>query len=190
MTTNHHQTSRKTAGWSAAFGNRLTVLALALLGGAAYLTRGVIAAPAAYDFTLVASLGDPVPGGLTLINDFAPGAINNRGGIFSGADTEIGEGVFLYSNGGERSVLGLAGAATPGGGMFGPIFLGPVTLNDSGNGAFAFLLEPFTLPIGANSGVFRYSANTRSVSPLLLPGVTPVPGGGVFVGTQFGPNIT
>src|SRR5437667_642780 len=196
MTTNNLPKSPKAAGLTAALFKALTAAAsLTLFSAAALFGTRAFAGPAGYDFRLVATLGDPVPGGRTLINDFEPGAINNRGDIFTGADTGVGaefqgEGVFLFTKGGQLSVLGLAGSPAPGGGTFSFAFPGPVSLNDSGGAAFAFLLGPFTPPFGVNSGLFRYSQNTHNVTAVVLPGVTPVPGGGVFAGAYFGPNIT
>jgi len=66
-------------------------------------------------------------------------------------------------------VLGLAGSPAPGGGTFSFAFPGPVSLNDSGGAAFAFLLEPFTPPFGANSGLFRYSQNTLNPTSRIRP---------------------
>ncbi|MGE5731369.1 MAG: choice-of-anchor tandem repeat NxxGxxAF-containing protein, partial [Gemmatimonas sp.] len=121
--------------------------------------------------------------------DFEPGGLNNHGDMAFGADIGPGvEGVFLRHNG-QFAQLGGAGEAAPGGGTFGFAFLGPVDLNDQGDVAFNFLLEPFTPPFGVNAGTYRYSHSTRSVTPIMMPFITPAPGGGTFQGTVFYPTI-
>jgi hypothetical protein len=54
---------------------------------------------------------------------------------------------------------------------------------------FNFLLKDFTLPVGVNAGTYRYSHTTHSVTPLVIPFITPAPGGGTFQGTSFQPTI-
>ncbi len=55
--------------------------------------------------------------------------------------------------------------------------------------AFNFLLKDFTPPLGVNAGTYRYSHATRSVVPVMMPFITPAPGGGTFQGTVFYPAI-
>src|SRR2546430_1213741 len=62
-------------------------------------------------------------------------------------------------------------------------------VNDKGDVAFAFTLNPFMFPFGLNSGVYRFSHSTQAVTPVLVPGVTPAPGGGIFAGTFFFTSI-
>src|SRR6266568_1308204 len=70
----------------------------------------------------------------------------------------------------------------PGGGVFGPTELGRLGVNEGGDTAIPFSLEPFTGPV-FNSGLFRFSHSTQTLSTVARPG-TPVPGGehleGVF----------
>jgi hypothetical protein len=40
-----------------------------------------------------------------------------------------------------------------------------------------------------NSGVYRFSQGTHTMVAVMTPGMTPVPGGGVFVGAGFGANL-
>src|SRR5262249_44139910 len=47
----------------------------------------------------------------------------------------------------------------------------------------------FTLPLGVNAGTFRYSHSTNTVTAVVRPFVTPAPGGGVFQGSTFYPNL-
>jgi hypothetical protein len=44
-------------------------------------------------------------------------------------------------------------------------------------------------PLGVNAGTYRYSQSAKTVTPVVLPFVTPAPGGGVFQGTAFSPNL-
>ena len=148
-----------------------------------YSAPGARAAPSTYHFELLTSLGAGNPGGGTFVNDFEPGGLNNHGDMAFGADVSTGgEGVFLRHNG-QITELGRTGGVAPGGGTFDFGFLGPVALNDKGDVAFDFLLEDFTPPFGVNAGAYRYSHTTRSVTPVVIPFVTPAPGGGTFQGT-------
>ena len=147
------------------------------------------AAPSGYQFTLLSTLGDAAPGGGTFVNDFEPGGLNNHGEMAFGADVSTGgEGVFLRHKAGVTQ-LGRTDGAAPGGGFFEFGFLGPVALNDQGDMAFDFLLKDFTLPLGVNAGAYRYSHVTGAVAPVVIPFVTPAPGGGTFQGTFFSPTI-
>jgi hypothetical protein len=150
-----------------------------------------LADPNGYAFTLIHSLGDDAPGGGTFFFDFEPGGLNNHGDMAFGADVSTGgEGVFLRHKG-QTTQLGRTGGAAPGGGTFAFGFLGPVALNDRGDMAFNFLLEDFIQPppFGVNAGAYRYSHATREVTPIVIPFVTPVPGGGTFQGVFFQPTI-
>jgi len=150
-------------------------------------------------FQVLATLGDPVSlptGPAFRINDFEPDAINNKGDIVYGNDlgtansssTFFGEGVFLRSHG-QETVLASSTAPAPGGGTFDFGFLGPATLNDQGDAAVDFLLQPVGAPFGVNAGAYRYSHSTQTVTAVVVPGVTPAPGGGAFAGTSFGPSL-
>lgn len=156
-------------------------------------TAGAASRP--YAFTRVATLGDSAPGGGFHITDFEPGAINNLGEVIYGTDlgtskdpgTWIGEGVFLRRPGQKELELARSTGAAPGGGLFDTLLLGATSINDAGDAAFAFTLQPFGQPVGVNSGVYRLasSGNTRNVSPVVLSEVTPAPGGGKFKGVAF-----
>lgn len=165
-------------------------IALLLVAGQSGIkTRGAQAKPSGYTFTPVAFLGDPAPGGGTFVNDFEPGGLNSDGDMAVGADVSTGgEGVFLRHKG-QITELGRTGGAAPGGGSFEFGFLGPVGLNDQGDMVFNFLLKDFTTPFGVNAGVYRYTHTTHIVTPVVVPFVTPVPGGGTFQGVSFQPTI-
>jgi hypothetical protein len=169
--------------------------------------RDAQATPPGYTFAKIATLGDPtpLPGGGPFVNDFEPGGLNSQGDIAFGADVSVGafgracvfadlstscEGVFLRPHNGQTTELGRTDGAAPGGGTFSsPGFLGPVGLNDPGDAVFDIYLQPFTLPFGVNAGAYRYSHTTHKVTPVVMPGVTPVPGGGTFQGVSFQPTI-
>ena len=40
-----------------------------------------------------------------------------------------------------------------------------------------------------NAGVYRFSQSTHTVAPVMRPGVTPAPGGGLFAGATFGVSL-
>jgi hypothetical protein len=147
--------------------------------------------PGGYRFDLLNTIGNPIPGdpGVFFANDFEPGAINNNGDIAHGADVSIdtgGEGIFFVQKGKTREIA-RSGLPAPGGGFFGPQgFFGPITMNNKGDLAFGFALAPTGAPNGFNSGVYRYSVNDGTLSAVVVPFVTPLPGGGgTFQGTSF-----
>jgi hypothetical protein len=149
-----------------------------------------------YIFQPLAFLGDPVPGAGFRINDFEPNGLNNHGEVLFGDDlgttsdpsSFYGEGIFLRGKGPE-TLLARSNAAAPGGGTFDFSFLGPSSLNDEGDAAFAFLLQPAGSPFGVSAGTYRYSHTTHAVTPVAVSGVTPAPGGGVFAGMSFSPSL-
>jgi hypothetical protein len=154
---------------------------------------------AGYTYTKIAALGETAARGFQYIFDFEAGQINNRGDAIFVADlstdgvTDIGEGVFLFSHG-EISALALPGQPAPGGGTFSNFGFSPAGINDEGDGAFAILTVPpqpiaTPAPLGTNAGLFRYSADTKSISAVVLPGVTVVPLDGKFQGVHFATSI-
>jgi hypothetical protein len=173
---------------------RQTILVIMMLGAllatVGTARRGAQAHPGGFVFTPLVFLGDPTPGGDTFTNDFESGFINNRGDVIFGADVtaDAQEGVFFLRRG-LMSQLARAGEPAPGGGVFGPAFGAPVSLNDQGDGAFIFFLDPLSFPLGVNAGVYRASHAKHVVTPVVRPGVTPVPGGGVFAGATFGTSL-
>src|SRR5439155_21682099 len=100
-------------------------------------------------------------------------------GTSSDPSSFFGEGIFLRSHG-KETVLASATASAPGGGVFDFGFLGPCTLNEQGDAGFVFLLQPAGSPFGVNAGTYRYSHSSRTVSAVVLPGITAAPGGGTF----------
>jgi hypothetical protein len=74
------------------------------------------------------------------------------------------------------------GQPAPGGGTFSTNEGGALGLNDAGDMALAFTLEPLGSPFGVNTGVHRWSHTTQTLTPVVVPKVTPAPGGGTFAG--------
>jgi hypothetical protein len=143
--------------------------------------RGAQAKPSGYAFTPIAFLDAPAPGGGHFTFDFEPYGINNRGEVAFVADvTTGGEGVFVGRLG-QLTQIARSGQPAPGGGTFGSADLGRLALNEGGDVAFVFALEPSTL-LGLNSGLYRFSHSHGTLSAVVVPNVTPAPGGGTFAG--------
>jgi hypothetical protein len=152
-------------------------------------THSALGKPSAYSFTTIAFLDNPAPGGGNFTFDFEPYAINNRGEVAFTADVTEGEGVFVGLGGQLRQIV-RSGQPAPGGGTFGPTEFGRLGINDGGDIAIPFSLEPFDLsfPPALNTGIFRFSHSNQTLSAVAVPG-TPVPGGehleGVFYNTAI-----
>ena len=148
-----------------------------------------------YSFEVAETIGNQAPGdtGSFLVSDFQLGGINNRGdvafgggvGTKSSEDSFFGEGVFLLGHK-EDTLIAQAQQPAPGGGTLSDFFLGTISLNDRGDVAVPFTLEPFSFPIGVNAGLYRYSAASKATEALLIPDVTAAPGAdGAFLGATF-----
>ena len=148
-----------------------------------------------YSFEVAETIGHQAPGdtGSFLVSDFQLGGINNRGdvafgggvGTTSSEDSFFGEGVFLRGHK-EDTLIAQAQEPAPGGGTFSDFFLGTISLNDRGDVAVPFTLEPFSFPLGVNAGLYRYSAASKTTEALLVPDVTEAPDAdGAFVGATF-----
>src|SRR5206468_3338318 len=138
-----------------------------------------------YEFQVVTYLGDAAPGGGAFTNDFEPSALNNRGELLFTAEPDKpgSEGIFLAYHG-ELSQIVRFGQSAPGGSVFANGELGDIGLNDPGDIAFGFSVET------NQSSVFRWSHNDQTLSAVMVPNITPVPGGGgVFVGAFGSPSI-
>jgi hypothetical protein len=147
-----------------------------------------------YTFRAIAALGVAPNFG-----DLEVGANNNRGEVIfvsetaDCVDTGLGfpgcEGVFLYHHG-QLSQLVRPGGLAPGGGTFAGFICGPTAVNEPGDAAVAVLLSPGILPLWRNSGVFRYTAHSGTLSAVMLPGVTPAPGSGGLVIQGAAPGVS
>jgi len=155
--------------------------------------RAASAANPPYTFKVITTIGSPAPGGGAFGNDFEPTGLNNRGQLAFTAEPDVPfeEGIFLAGSGGIQQIMRF-GQSAPGGGTFSTAELGIVGLNDSGDAAFAFALVPTGGVVGdndfgppINGGLYRWSHRTASLSPVVVPNVTPDPKGGVFVGVAF-----
>ena len=80
-------------------------------------------------------------------------------------------------------MLAKSGDPAPGGGIFGLGVWVNIGLNERGDAAFAFALDPFIRPSGLNSGVYRWDASSQNLAAVVVPFVTPAPTGGPFLGT-------
>jgi hypothetical protein len=157
----------------------------------AVAVQGVLSCPAfakspRYSIVPVALLGGNAPGGGKFDFDFEPTAINNAGDAIFAADVSLGgEGMFALRHG-ALSRLAFDGPA-PGGGNFGGAALGG-SINESGYAAFAFSRDPFSFPLGVNVGLYVGRLD-RALEAVVVPEVTLAPGGGVFAGVLFAPQI-
>ena len=145
---------------------------------------GVLAAGPAYEFHVVAYLGDAAPGGGVFNNDFEPTALNNRGQLAFTAepDPTNGEAIFIADNNGLTQIARY-GQAAPGGGTFGQTEFGEIGINDSGDLAFGFA-------VGDVGNIFRWSHAHQALSAVIVPDLTPAPdGSGVLVGSYGNTSI-
>ncbi len=165
------------------------IAAIAALALTLALVPVALAGQAGYSFTPIAFLDNPAPGGGNFTLDFEPSAINNRGEVGFTADvTTGGEGVFVGLRGQLTQIM-RSGQPAPGGGVFGPNEFGRLGVNEGGDIAIPFSLEPLDFSsLALNSGIFRFSHSTQTLSRVAGPG-TPVPGGehleGVFFNTAI-----
>jgi hypothetical protein len=91
----------------------LVVGVAAVVAGLAGRPASAASAAGGYDFTVVAKLGDPAPGGGQYVGDLEPQAINGSGATLFVSDLAGGEGVFL-NRGGVTNALARGGDPAPG----------------------------------------------------------------------------
>jgi hypothetical protein len=140
---------------------------------------------------VVATLGDPAPGGALHKGDFEPGDINSRGDVAFVSDLAetddnvFGEGLYARYHGITR-LIARTGDLIPGTQLnYGAGVFSPPGMNDSGDIGFGFFSNDAS-QIGA--AVFRYDSQSNKVSPVFLPG-DPAPGGTTFRGSDFHTDI-
>jgi hypothetical protein len=158
-----------------------TAIAIGLL-----MLSPAYAASGGYDFTVLATIPGPAPGGGQFTFDFEPWDLNNRGELSFCADLSTGgEGVFTGAAKGPLSKIIRPGDPAPGGGTFSAGCWADPGINDGGDIAAAFQLDPFTFPLGVNAGVYHFAHQNHALTAVLTPGVTPAPPKGMFVGAVF-----
>lgn len=145
---------------------------------------------------VVARIDDPAPGGGVFSGGFQAHALNERNVPVFVADffvdrplREGGVGAYLANGAGTLIARSLRSAGE--GRFFGYSAPG-MDVNGTGEVAFAFEVNEFAFPEGANVGLYRYSAPNGVVIPVLVPGQTTVPGaaaGATFDGVAGGPDI-
>jgi hypothetical protein len=168
----------------------LALVPVALAGIMRTERHGALANPPGYSFTPIAFLDNPAPGGGNFTFDFEPSAINNRGEVPFTADlTTGGEGVFVWL-GGQLTSIVRSGQPAPGGGIFGFSELGRLGVNEGGDIAIPFTLDTPdpALPLGLQSGLYRFSHTDQTPSAVVVPGDS-APGGGTFAGVYFNTSL-
>lgn len=136
-----------------------------------------------YTLSVVATSGDPAPGGGTL-SSFYPSDISNPGDVIFNTFLPNGEMGTFRTNDGTLELLARTGSSGPSGVVYGPVFgFGSGSLNKRGDAAFSFTLDgPFTLPTGSRFGVFRSDEDGHQ-SVVVMPDVTLAPNGSPFRGS-------
>ena len=134
--------------------------------------------PSAFDFRMLAALGDAAPGGGTYLDSFQVGSVNGSGDASFVADVPEGEALFVTRKGTAVQVV-RSGQAVPGGAL-GPALYDNFALNDGGEMAFSW---PLASDVDGNPSLFHVDAK-GGVHAIVQPGLTPAPGGGIFTGTD------
>ena len=150
-----------------------------------------------YTFKQLATIPGAAPGASGFALDFEPYAINAGGNVAFVADLADADGNPLFEEGvfvgrpGHLSAVALPGQAAPGGGTFDGSALGHTALNNAGDGAFVFTLDPFETPYGLNAGLLRLSLLNQTPTAVVVPGVTkaPTPAGATFAGVYFNSSL-
>lgn len=185
----------------------LAVLSLSLIGmlAAKRPTTHAAPQPIVYAFESLARLSQPAPGisGRDMSRDFELGGFNNSRTGFWATDinsspggppwvTALGEALWMTRHGGAPEVVAYSGSTDPEGVTYSTGFPGPISVNDAGDGAFAFRLLP--APGGGansvlNAGLYRYDHATGAVTTVAKSCRPPYVGCGPFAGFNFGVNL-
>jgi hypothetical protein len=176
--------------------NVLGTLSLILVLSVATLPmQSPLAQQREYDFGVLGAFGDPAPGGGFFTNNFAPFSLNKRGELAFAANVQmtqggidLGQGVFVASNG-QLSQIARVGQEAPGGGAFGKNVWPFLSINKRGDVVYAMSLIPVNVPppAGVNSGVYRFSRSSGTLSAVVVPYITQAPAGGTFQGVHVQP---
>ena len=138
--------------------------------------------------TTIAAIGDLAPGGGSMQCAFEALAVGRLGGVSYGTDIDLPlpckfganslrQVLVLRPAGGGSVELARGGRSAPGGGTFGIGFIGDAALDDAGDAAFSFVLDPFDFPFGRNAGLYRRDSASGLTAALVVPGLTPLPAG-------------
>src|SRR5262249_46983695 len=129
-------------------------------------------------------------GGGAFVNDFEPTRLNNHGQIAFTAEPDVPgeEAIFLAGDTTIKQIMRF-GQPAPGGGTFSTLELGNIGLNEAGDVAFAFTLEPLQVAPFVNGGVYRYAHRTKKLSPVVIPGVTRTRQGVTLLGAGFNVSL-
>src|SRR5258706_870770 len=169
---------------------RLATLGLAGLLSFAVTPGKSFAADRVYSFKVVTTVGSAAPGGGAFVSDFEPTALNNRGQLAFTSESEVpGEEAVFLAGGGTIQQIMRFGQSAPGGGTFSVFEMGNIGLNDAGDAAFGFSLDPLACGPPINGGLYRWSQSSGTLSATVIPNVTPEPNGGTFVGINFGVTL-
>jgi hypothetical protein len=166
--------------------NLLAIVASVIFAAVAVSHTPSAHAPGGYTFSVVATLGDPAPGGGQHVGDFEPEDINGRGDVAFASDLLgdngmfLGEGLYGRYRGTVRPIA-RSGDPIPGTNLkYGASGIqSPAGMNDSGDIAFGFFIGT-----NAAAAAFRYDPVGNKVSPVFLPGDA-APGGTTFRGADF-----
>jgi hypothetical protein len=131
-------------------------------------------------FREVARTFAPAPGGGAYDALFEPYELNDQGAALFAADVSTGGQAVFLSRKASVAQAARSFEPAPGGGTLGLGVLPGPGLSARGEVAFAYVLDPFTRPFGRNSGVYAWFHDL--LRPVVVPGVTPAPSGGVFIG--------
>lgn len=135
---------------------------------------------------VLATLGDPVPGGGALDHHYEMGEISDSGAVMFTTDVTGGQPfdqVAARADGTTLVELARAGGAATRDATFGLGSIGPVAAAADDDGVFGFLAGELDFPLGLNSGVFRADGVDQPQS-LALPGDV-APDGRPILGAGF-----
>jgi hypothetical protein len=141
-----------------------------------------------YRFKVALKSGTVIPGSSrdVILPGFDLNGINLQGQLL--VDTgfqrdQVGEALLVLDGAEVRTIM-QTGLAAPGGGNYLFAFT-PARFNDWGDVAFTAAVGPPVHPFGVGANVFRFDAVANRTDAVVLAGVTPAPGGGVFRGAAF-----
>jgi hypothetical protein len=132
------------------------------------------------DFSLVAEIFSEAPGGGLLLGIFEPGGVNARGDVAFVASVPKGQALLVRRK--EELVELVRSGQVADGILLGVGAAESVSINDAGEVAFSWLPQSPASPFGTGATLFR-ADDSGAIEALVVPGVTPAPGGGRFRGS-------